>query len=101
AIERCRKALMAGGGPVTDLIARGGWCCDLRPLRYPSRFLTPPPRPIRFTARFFLCPMPAGQEPRLFTEETSEGFWIFPGEGYRRFLSGEMKMGEPDRHGLG
>jgi len=31
-----------------------------------------------FTARFFLCQMPMGQEPRLFTEETSEGFWIFP-----------------------
>src|SRR2546427_6690292 len=84
-------------------LARGrkGWYCDLRSLRYLSHFITPTSSPIRFTARFFLSPMPSGQEPRLFTEETSEGFWIFPGEGYRRFLSGDMKMAEPGEYGLG
>jgi 8-oxo-dGTP pyrophosphatase MutT (NUDIX family) len=101
AIERCRKALMAGEAPFTDLLAREGWYCDLRPLRYLAHFITPTSSPIRFTARFFLCPMPSRQEPRLFTEETSEGFWIFPGEGYRRFLSGDMKMAEPGEYGLG
>jgi 8-oxo-dGTP pyrophosphatase MutT (NUDIX family) len=100
-IERCRKSLMEGEAPFADLIAREGWYCDLRPLHYLSHFITPTSSPIRFTARFFLCPMPAGQEPRLFTEETSEGFWIFPGEGYRRYLSGEMKMAEPGEYGLG
>ena len=100
AIERCRKALMAGEAPFAELIAREGWYCDLRPLRYLSHFITPTASPIRFTARFFLGPVPAGQEPRLYTEETSEGFWIFPGEGYRRFLSGEMKMAEPAEYGL-
>jgi len=100
-IERCRKGLMASEAPFADLIAREGWFCDLRPLHYLSHFITPTSSPIRFTARFFLCPMPAGQEPRLFTEETSEGFWIFPGEGYRRYLSGEMKMAEPGEYGLG
>ena len=100
-IERCRKALMAGEAPFAELITREGWYCDLRPLHYLSHFITPTSSPIRFTARFFLCPMPSGQEPRLFTEETSEGFWIFPGAGYRRFLSGEMKMAEPGEYGLG
>ena len=75
--------------------------CDLRPLRHLSHFITPRSSPIRFSARFFLCPLPAGQEPRLFTEETSEGFWIAPGEGYRRFLADEMKMAEPAEYGLG
>ena len=101
AIERCRKALMAGEAPFSELMTREGWYCDLRPLRYLCHFITPTSSPIRFTARFFLCPMPVGQEPRLFTEETSEGFWIFPGEGYRRFLAGEMKMAEPGEYGLG
>ena len=101
AIERCRKALMAGDAPFNELIAREGWYCDVRPLHYLCHFITPTSSPIRFTARFFLCPMPVGQEPRLFTEETSEGFWIFPGEGYRRFLAGEMKMAEPGEYGLG
>ena len=100
AIERCRKALMAGEAPFAELIARESWYCDLRPLRYLSHFITPRSSPIRFTARFFVSPLPAGQEPRLFTEETSEGFWIHPAEGYRRFLSGAMKMAEPAEYGL-
>jgi 8-oxo-dGTP pyrophosphatase MutT (NUDIX family) len=100
AIERCRKALMAGEAPFAELIAREGWYCDLRSLRYLSHFITPTSSPIRFTARFFLGPVPPGQEPRLFTEETSEGFWIHPGEGYHRFLSGDMKMAEPAEYGL-
>jgi hypothetical protein len=99
-IERCRAALMAGEASLDSLITREGWYCDLRPLRYLSHFTTPTSSPIRFAARFFLGPMPRGQEPRLFTEETSEGFWIAPGEGYRRFLSGDMKMAEPAEYGL-
>ena len=99
-IERCRAALMAGEASFDALIAREGWYCDLRPLRYLSHFTTPTSSPIRFAARFFLGPTPRGQEPRLFTEETSEGFWIAPGEGYRRFLSGDMKMAEPGEYGL-
>jgi 8-oxo-dGTP pyrophosphatase MutT (NUDIX family) len=74
AIERCRAALMAGEASFDELIAREGWYCDLRPLRYLSHFTTPTSSPIRFAAWFFLGPMPQGQEPRLFTEETSEGF---------------------------
>src|SRR5207249_2702303 len=100
-IERCRRSLMAGEAPFAELITREGWYCDLRPLHYLSHFITPTSSPIRFTARFFLSRLPSGQEPRLFTEETSEGFWIFPGEGYRRYLSGEMKMAEPGEYGLG
>jgi 8-oxo-dGTP pyrophosphatase MutT (NUDIX family) len=101
AVERCRAALMAGQAPFADLLAREGWSCDLRPLRYLSHFITPKSSPIRFSARFFLCPLPPGQEPRLFTEETSEGFWILPGEGYRRFRAREMAMAEPAEYGLG
>ena len=99
-IERCRKALMAGEAPFAELLAREGWYCDLGGLRYLSHFITPRSSPIRFTARFFLCRAPADQEPRLFTEETSEGFWIHPGDGYRRFLADEMKMAEPAEYGL-
>jgi 8-oxo-dGTP pyrophosphatase MutT (NUDIX family) len=100
AIERCRKALMAGEAPFAELVAREGWRLDVAGLRYLSHFVTPRASPIRFTARFFLGRVPADQEPRLFTEETSEGFWIHPGEGYRRFLAGEMKMAEPAEYGL-
>jgi 8-oxo-dGTP pyrophosphatase MutT (NUDIX family) len=99
AIERARRDLMAGE-PFATILAREGWACDLSPLRYLSHFITPTSSPIRFTARFFLGRAPADQAPVLFTEETSEGFWIAPGEGWRRFVAGEMAMAEPAEYGL-
>lgn len=99
--DAARQRLMAGETSFAALLADAGWRCDLRPLRYLSHFVTPRSSPIRFSARFFLCRLPAGHEPVLYTEETSEGFWIHPGEGYRRFLTGEMAMAEPAEYGLG
>jgi len=100
AIERVRTGLMASAQPFAALLEREDLYCDLDPLRYLSHFITPRSSPIRFSARFFLCAVPPDQPPRLFTEETSEGFWIPPGEGYRRFLADEMAMAEPAEYGL-
>ena len=47
-----------------------------------------------------MCPLPAGQAPRLFTEETSEGFWIAPADAYWRFVDDEMAMAEPAEYAL-
>src|SRR2546430_1584422 len=93
--DTARQALVGNGADFGALLAEASWRCDLRPLRYLSHFVTPKTSPIRFTARFFLCRLPPGQAPRLYTEETSEGFWIHPGDGYRRFLAHEMAMAEP------
>jgi 8-oxo-dGTP pyrophosphatase MutT (NUDIX family) len=100
-IDDLRRALMAGEQSFASLLGGRGWYADLRPFRYLSHFITPTASPIRFSARFFLCAVPAGQRPRLYTEETSEGFWIMPGEGYRRFRAAEMAMAEPAEYGLG
>jgi 8-oxo-dGTP pyrophosphatase MutT (NUDIX family) len=99
-VERARKALVAGDGAFATLLAAHDWYADLRGMRYLAHYITPKTSPIRFSARFFLCPVPAGQAPRLFTEETSEGFWIHPGEGHRRFRAGEMAMAEPAEYAL-
>lgn len=99
-VEVVRRALMAGEETLPALLAQEGWYLDLAPLRYLSHFITPPSSPIRFSARFFLAPVPPGQEPRLFSEEASEGFWINPAEGFRRFGGGEMPMAEPAYSGL-
>jgi len=98
--DAARQALVGAGADFGALLAEAGWRCDLRPLRYLSHFVTPRTSPIRFSARFFLCRLPAGQAPRLYTEETSEGFWIHPGDGYRRFRADEMAMAEPAEYGL-
>ena len=99
-IETVRHALAADAGSFSGLLEQEGWYLDLGPFRYLSHFITPPTSPIRFTARFFLAPVPAGQEPRLLGGEASEGFWIDPAEGHRRFLAGQMEMAEPADCGL-
>jgi 8-oxo-dGTP pyrophosphatase MutT (NUDIX family) len=95
-----REALLAGAAPLHELLAREGWWLELGPLRYLSHFITPPSSPIRFTARFFLAPLPDGQAVQHFEEEAAEAFWIDPREGYRRFRLSEMPMAEPADCGL-
>jgi len=99
-IDACRREVMQGRG-LGEALAHHDWYVDAGALRYLSHFTTPPRSSIRFTARFFLCPLPAGQAPRLFTEETSEGFWIAPAEAYWRFVDDEMAMAEPAEYALG
>ena len=99
AIDAARREVMDGAA-FADVLARRDWYCDLRALRYLSHFTTPPRSPIRFTARFFVCPLPPGQAPRLFTEETSEGFWIAPDAAYWRFVDDEMAMAEPAEYAV-
>ena len=94
-VERMRHAITAERAPLAPLLAAEGWYLDLSPFRYLSHFITPPPSAIRFTARFFLAPVPGGQAPRLVGGEASEGFWIDPAAGHRRFRAGEMPMAEP------
>lgn len=95
-----RSAMIEKGADLTSLLEAAGWFYDLKPLRYLSHFITPASSPIRFTARFFLAPLPSGQRPRLFLEETSEGFWIGPRLATRRFQAGELPMAEPAEYTL-
>ena len=87
-IDALREAHMAQREPLSALLAAHDWYLDVGPFRYLSHFITPPSSPIRFTARFFLAPVPMGQSPRHFREEASESFWVAPGEGFRRHRSG-------------
>jgi len=100
-IDALREAHMAQREPLSGLLAAHDWYLDVGPFRYLSHFITPPSSPIRFTARFFLAPVPMGQSPRHFREEASESFWVAPGEGFRRHRSGEWAMAEPADSGLG
>lgn len=101
AIDRGREDLMTGRATFAEVLDRAGWRCDVGALHYLSHFITPAPSPIRFSARFFLCPLPPGQAPRLYAEETTEGFWIGAADGYRRFRAGELPMAEPAEYALG
>ena len=99
-VERMQQALVSVRDPLHALLAGEGWYLDLASFRYLSHFITPPSSPIRFSARFFLAPVPPGQEVRLIEDEASEGFWIEPREGSERFGRGQMPMAEPAHSGL-
>ena len=99
-VAAMRRALMSEETPFHALLAQEGWDLDVAQFRYLSHFITPPSSPIRFSARFFLASVPSGQAARLFEEEASEGFWIEPAEGFRRFNHGDMPMAEPAYSGL-
>jgi 8-oxo-dGTP pyrophosphatase MutT (NUDIX family) len=98
-LEAHRRDVVRGDRSFTAVLAAEGWVADLAPLRYLTHFVTPPASPIRFSARFFLCPVPDGQGPRLIAEEASEGFWVDPAEAYRRFRQREWPMAEPAEYG--
>jgi 8-oxo-dGTP pyrophosphatase MutT (NUDIX family) len=99
-LEAHRRALVRGDRSLTTVLAEEGWVADLAPLAYLAHYVTPPSSPIRFSARFFLCPVPAGQAPRLIPEEASEGFWVAPAVAYARFRGGEWPMAEPAEYGM-
>ena len=98
-VETHRRALVRGDCSFTAMLTAEEWFADLAPLAYLSHFVTPPASPIRFSARFFLCPVPPDQDPRLIAEEASEGFWVDPAEAHRRFRIREWPMAEPAEYG--
>jgi 8-oxo-dGTP pyrophosphatase MutT (NUDIX family) len=98
-LEAERRALVRGDSSFPALLARLGWYADVAPLAYLAHFVTPPSSAIRFSARFFLCPVPSGQAPRLIEEEASEGLWIDPALAHARFRAREWPMAEPAEYG--
>src|SRR5262249_24190603 len=99
-VEAIRTGVIAAPGTLDALLAAEGWYLASSPLRSLSHFTTPPSSPIRFSARFFLAPVPRGQRAPLHEAEASEGFWVAPSEAYRRWGLGEMPMAEPAYSGL-
>lgn len=64
-------------------------------LHYLTRWITPVHFAMRFDARYFLCRLPAGQEPTACRREVSAMRWIQPGEALGRWRAGEFKMRGP------
>ncbi|MDB4954857.1 MAG: hydrolase [Myxococcales bacterium] len=58
-----------------------------------SHWITPSIEPKRFSARFFVTEMPAGQEPRFDATETIDQLWVTPSEAIAR--SAELQLPPP------
>lgn len=63
-----------------------------------SRWVTPAVGGVvrkRFDTRFFLAPLPPGQEPRHDDHETTASIWLSPREALRQYWSGEIQFAPP------
>ena len=67
---------------------------------YVSHWITPVGEPRRFDTRFFLAPMPEGQEPLHDDRETINSLWVTPEDALERSTRGELVMLPPTTRNL-
>ncbi len=87
------RSKVLGGGDATAAITAAGlrWWTDV--LVPWSHWITPSAEPRRFSARFFVCELPAGQDPSFDDIETVDQRWVTPLDGIR--LAGELSLPPP------
>jgi 8-oxo-dGTP pyrophosphatase MutT (NUDIX family) len=70
-------------------------------LVYFAHWITPEERPMRFDTRFFVAPMPAGQEAEADEHEIVAVRWLTPAEALQARTRGEISLRLPTMKNLG
>jgi 8-oxo-dGTP pyrophosphatase MutT (NUDIX family) len=90
--ESIRKRILDGAPAATVLELAGlVWSTDM--LVPWSHWITPSIEPKRFSARFFVTELPAGQEPHFDATETVDQAWVTPRQAIER--AGELQLPPP------
>ncbi|MEZ4398901.1 MAG: NUDIX hydrolase [Kofleriaceae bacterium] len=76
-VAAMRTRLLAGA-PLAALLAEAGLALAPAALTYLAHWITPSAEPKRFSARFYLARLPAGQAPSFDNHETVDELWIEP-----------------------
>jgi 8-oxo-dGTP pyrophosphatase MutT (NUDIX family) len=91
-IAELRRRLLAGGD-ATSLLAAEGLAWSTASLVPWAHWITPSIEPKRFSARFFVCELPSGQQPTFDAVETVDQVWVRPAQALER--AGELKLPPP------
>lgn len=91
--EEMRARLCEPGASLSELLADAGAALALEKLHYFAHWITPSVEPRRFSARFFVAELPAGQKPAHDRRETVELTWVTPNEAIAR--AGELRLPPP------
>jgi len=87
-----RKDILEGS-PAASVLLAAGLEFATESLVPWSHWITPSIEPKRFSARFFLVELPAGQEPSFDDTETVDQTWVTPSEAIAR--AGELQLPPP------
>lgn len=82
-----------GGAPAKDALDLAGLTWATEGLVPWSHWITPSIEPKRFSARFFVVELPAGQEPHFDATETVDQIWITPQQALAR--AAELQLPPP------
>jgi len=94
-VARLRASVDGGHQRLAEGIGAAGWTLPLDAIHYVARWITPLGPTRRYDARFFLAPMPAGQEARHDEDEAVDSLWAKPAEALAHFESGAWPMMPP------
>lgn len=93
------RARVLAGEPLAALLDEAGLALDAEALVYHAHWITPSVEPRRFSARFYVAVLPAGQAPSFDSHETVDEAWVTPAEALAR--AGELALPPPQVHTLG
>lgn len=98
ALARGRTALLAGERSFASVVRALGVTLAPGRLVDAGRWLTPPFSPVRYDARFFVAPMPEGQEAEVWPGELASGDWVTADEALGRWRTGRALLHPPALH---
>ncbi len=78
-----------------DLLTQNSFFIAANTLQYVSYWETPTVRPKRFSTRFFIAPLPPGQESLHDGDEIVDSRWLTPGNALAMDESGDIKLPFP------
>ena len=87
------RARVLDGEPLAPLLAERGLAFDVDAILYFAHWITPSVEQKRFSARFYVAALPAGQEPRFDDRETVDQAWVTPADALAR--AGELALPPP------